>query len=359
MKTLLLGIVRSPAERTRLGRLETTDGHPRVLLFEDRLEADMLDPGFVGTLAAPQRMVYRRLPWWAAQVLEVFARRRAYDVVVSWGEGLSLLFALVLKLTASQTRHVALMYWISPPKKAMFLKLVHSRIDHIVTWSSVQRDIAVGRLGIPASKITLTYHPVDQRFWRPSGTGTDMICAAGNEMRDYATLIEAMRGLPIPCHIAVRDTPAGASRKLATARAILAQSALPANVTVGPRTYPELRALYARSRFVVVPLLPTDTDNGVTTILEAMAMGKPVICSRVQGQVDVVEDGKTGLYVPPGDVRALREAIQYLWEHPAIADQMGRAGRRHIEARHTFDQFVETVRQVVDRVIAEPGLVPT
>src|SRR2546425_2939135 len=66
MKTLLLGIVRSPAERTRLGRLETTDGHPRVLLFEDRLEADMLDPGFVGRLAAPQRMVYRRLPWWAA-----------------------------------------------------------------------------------------------------------------------------------------------------------------------------------------------------------------------------------------------------------------------------------------------------
>ena len=106
------------------------------------------------------------------------------------------------------------------------------------------------------------------------------------------------------------------------------------------------------------PLLPTDTDNGVRGALESMAMGKAVICSRTRGQVDVIEEGKTGLFVPQGDPAALREAIQYLWNHPEEADAMGRAGRRRIEERHTFEQFVESVRGVAEQVLTERRLVP-
>jgi glycosyltransferase involved in cell wall biosynthesis len=354
MKTLLLGMARSAPERSRIGRLERADAHPRVLLFEDRLGGEWLESEYAQTAPRARRMLYRRLPEWVAQVLEVYARRRGYDAVVSWGEKQSLLFALLLTLSASRTCHVPLLYWISPPKKALLLRLVHSRIAHIVTWSSVQHDFAVHRLGIPASRITLTRHPVDHRFWRPSDTTTDMICAAGNEMRDYVTLIQAMRGLDIACHIAVKEVPSGTSRKVTRKGAILAGGELPSNVTVGPKTYQELRALYARSRFVVVPLRPTDTDNGVTSILEAMAMGKAVICSRVRGQVDVIEEGKTGIFVSQGDPRALAQAIRYLWERPEIANQMGQAGRQRVEQRHTIDQFVETVGTIVETVIAEP-----
>jgi glycosyltransferase involved in cell wall biosynthesis len=356
VKTLLLGFLGGPSERDRLTRLEGADAQPRRLLFEDRLCGDVLPSQFVANLPPVRRLLYGRLPSWVGQVLEVYTRRRGYDAVISWGERQSLLFALLLKLTAARTRHVALLYWISPPKKALALRIVRSHIDHIVTWSSVQRDIAVHRLGIPESRITLTCHPVDQRFWRPTGMGTDMICAVGNEMRDYPTLIEAMRGLDLNCHIAVREVPSGTSRKVTSTRTILAAGRLPSNVTVGPESYRELRALYARSRFVVVPLLPTDTDNGVTTILEAMAMGKAVICSRVRGQVDVIEDGRSGVLVPHSNPEALRHAIQFLWEHPEIADRMGRAGRQRVEARHTLDQFVEQVRTVVADVIAEPRL---
>jgi glycosyltransferase involved in cell wall biosynthesis len=355
MKTLLLGMARSAPERGRIGRLERADAHPRVLLFEDRLGGEWLECEYAKTAPLSKRILYRRLPEWVAQVFEVYARRRRYDAVVSWGEKQSLLFALLLTLSASRTRHVPLLYWISPPKKALLLRLVHSRIAHIVTWSSVQHEIAVHRLGIPASRITLTRHPVDHRFWRPFDTTTDMICAAGNEMRDYATLIQAMRGLDIACHIAVKEVASGTSRKVTRKGAILATSELPNNVTVGSKSYPELRALYARSRCVVVPLRETDTDNGVTSILEAMAMGKAVICSRVRGQVDVIEEGKTGIFVPQGDPQALAQAIQYLWERPELANQMGEAGRQRVEQRHTIDQFVETVGTVVENVIAEPG----
>jgi glycosyltransferase involved in cell wall biosynthesis len=132
---------------------------------------------------------------------------------------------------------------------------------------------------------------------------------------------------------------------------------LPANVTVGSRSYQELRALYARSRFVVIPLLSTDTDNGIRVALEAMAMGKAVICSRTIGQVDVIEEGKTGLFVPPRDPDALRTAIQELWDHPERAEAMGRAGRKRIEERHSLEQFVESVRDAVEQVVAERRLV--
>ena len=103
---------------------------------------------------------------------------------------------------------------------------------------------------------------------------------------------------------------------------------------MGKRSFAELRRLYARSRFVVVPLLPTDNDNGITSILEAMGMGRAVICTRTRGQVGVVIEGETGLMVPPGDARALREAIQYLWEHPDVAERMGRAGRQRVAPLH-------------------------
>ena len=80
-------------------------------------------------------------------------------------------------------------------------------------------------------------------------------------------------------------------------------------------------------------------------------MGKAVICSRIYGQIDFVEDGKTGLFVPPGDPQALRAAIHYLWEHPDITAQMGAEGRKRVEEIFALDHFVANVRQVAEDVI--------
>jgi glycosyltransferase involved in cell wall biosynthesis len=121
-----------------------------------------------------------------------------------------------------------------------------------------------------------------------------------------------------------------------------------ANITQGRMSLIELRKLYARSRFVVVPLMHSNTDNGVTVILEAMAMGKPVICSRTLGQVDVIQEGVTGLYVPVGDVAAMRAAVLSLWNEPARAREMGRNARAHIEKYHTMEKFTATTRSAAE-----------
>jgi glycosyltransferase involved in cell wall biosynthesis len=135
--------------------------------------------------------------------------------------------------------------------------------------------------------------------------------------------------------------------------AIGEQGPLPESITVSRLSPVELRALYARSRFVVIPLLESDSDNGLTVLLEAMAMGKAVICSRIKGQVDVIQEGVTGIFVPQGDPEALRAAILRLWNDPEEAERMGRAGRKFVEENTTWDSFVANVKAVVEEVHRE------
>jgi len=333
-------------------RLEATDQYIRASLFGRTLNSDILDERLLRRAPVIRRLIYKALPTTASQILEAFVVRRRYDALISWSERLGLPLALLLKLTASRVPNVLLASWISKPKKAILLKHVHSHIDRLVLMSSVQRDFAVNVLRIPASKVVLLKWPVDQKFWRPMPAvagQTDTICAVGSEMRDFRTLIEAMRGLTIPCHIA-----AGSHR--AVERSTIAGGnggvPLPGNVTVGKKTFADLRVLYARSRFVIVPLHPSDTDNGTTSILEAMAMGKAVICSKTRGQVDVIREGENGMYVPPRDPKALRDAIQYLWDHPDEAERMGKEGRRNVEEHHTLDDFVSKFKAVVEEAIS-------
>jgi glycosyltransferase involved in cell wall biosynthesis len=218
--------------------------------------------------------------------------------------------------------------------------------------SSVQRNAALTRMNYPPEKLPLLNWSVDTKFWRPMLMDTDMICAVGREMRDYGTLLLALKDLNIPCHIA-----AGAFRgkKDAWITAVEQAGPLPAHITIGRKNYLELRELYARSRFLVMPILETDTDNGTTSILEAMAMGKAVICSRTQGQVDVIQDGKTGIFVPINDPDSLKNAIQYLWNNPEVADEMGKAGRQWVEKHHSLELWVGNLKTIVSDVITEKG----
>ncbi|HUN65093.1 MAG TPA: glycosyltransferase family 4 protein [Bacteroidota bacterium] len=352
MKTLMLisgGLGRPSAEET--DRLAAADQFPRVRLFEQVLNTDLLPPEALGSAPRLFRMVYRYLPEAAAQALEAFRIRNRYDAILTWSERRAFAFALIKKITRVKIPHIPLLYWMSKQKQAPLLRATGSAMDCIVTWSSVQRQYAIDHLGISPSKILLVRHPIDQKFYRPMEGPGDMICAVGSENRDYGTLITALTGSDIHCHIASRDIRIIQGN---SARTISVNSlgALPPNMTLGYKSYAELRELYRRSRFAVVPLYPSDTDNGITVILEAMAMGKPVICSRTKGQVDVIEEGKTGLFVEQGNPRMLREAIEHLWNSPAEVQEMGRAARAFVERYHSIDLFTETVRSIVEDVIA-------
>jgi glycosyltransferase involved in cell wall biosynthesis len=322
----------------------TGDTAPRGYVFDD-LFVTKYDDSLLESLAP--RLSDRALPSWVRLAYEVQRRRDEYDVIVTWSERITLSL-MTLQCVSPGKPHVAMLYWFSRPSVRLPMLAFGNRLHAIITWSSVQRNYAIEHLGIASERLYLVKHYVDQLFWSPREREVDTICSAGAEMRDYRTLLEALDGTLIPCHIAadhVRVDRLGFARRVdANAFSRMAS----ANVTIGRKTPTELRELYARSRFVVVPLESSDTDNGITVILEAMAMGKPVICSRTQGQVDVIKEGVTGIFVPVGDAEALRAAIVELWNNPARAREMGRAARAYIETHHALEKFCRDVKGAID-----------
>jgi glycosyltransferase involved in cell wall biosynthesis len=325
---------------------------PRTYLFDEMFEP-RYDESILGNVPSRLRAASRLLPPWLQLALEVHRRRDEYDVIVTWGERLSLALMAIQRLARDAKPHVAMMYWFSKPNVRLPIRAFGRSLHAIVTWSSVQRDYAVEKLGFPEERIHLIKHFVDQLFWSPRALGVDTVSSAGKEMRDYPTLLAALRGTSLRCHVATdRVLIAGSRIRHRTVRAEALAPLAPDKVTIGKVPATELRELYARSRFVVVPLLPSDTDNGVSVILEAMAMGKPVICSRTRGQVDVIRDGWNGLLVPVGDPDALRQAMLGLWNDPARAELMGRRARAYVEEHHTLDKFCRDVKAAVEASLA-------
>jgi alpha-maltose-1-phosphate synthase len=99
---------------------------------------------------------------------------------------------------------------------------------------------------------------------------------------------------------------------------------------------------YRRALCLVLSSVYRTSDGACTkvpellgqTLLEAMACATPVICTRVASMPEVVEEGKTGFIVDPGDHAALRDRLQWLATYPLEAAAMGAAGRQRM-----LDQF--------------------
>ena len=93
------------------------------------------------------------------------------------------------------------------------------------------------------------------------------------------------------------------------------------------------------------------TEGLGTSLLDAMACGKPIVATRTGGIPEVVVDGKTGFLVPPRDPAAMARALVRLLKDPALRDAMGRAGRALFEQRFTADVMVQGTLEVYKRLL--------
>ena len=74
-----------------------------------------------------------------------------------------------------------------------------------------------------------------------------------------------------------------------------------------------------------------DMDGIPVTLMEAMAMKLPVISTTVSGIPELIEDGSSGILVPPNDFKKLADALKFLIRNPKIRETMGQEGRKIIE----------------------------
>lgn len=116
----------------------------------------------------------------------------------------------------------------------------------------------------------------------------------------------------------------------------------------------ELARLYGRAAVVACPSL---REGFGVVCLEAMAHGRPVVASAVGGLLDLVVDGETGLLVPPGDVAALRSALQRLLGDRELRSRLGEAGRRRAAERFSWDAVTRQTVELYARYAGKnPGL---
>ena len=104
---------------------------------------------------------------------------------------------------------------------------------------------------------------------------------------------------------------------------------LPSNVLLlQSLPHEAIMSAWSRCTIALVPSICLESFGIVA--LEAMAMGRPVVASCIGGLPDVIVDGETGFLVPPGDCRALRQAIQRLLDDAALRERMGNLAKQRI-----------------------------
>ena len=238
---------------------------------------------------------------------------------------------------------VTIVHQIITRPKRILVGTAQAKWARVGTWAKADGDLMIEQYGYPANHLfNYTSSPMD-RFDPSENIDDGPMISLGVAKRDYVTLVNALRGLPdhhsqIFVSSRYKDQFQGALPE-----------AVPAWVHLEPPVSEEgLIERYKHARFAVVPLVPgTPYSAGCTGIVEAGAAGKAVIATRTRWTQDYVQDGVTGILVPEGDSDAMRQAIQKLWDDPALARRMGQANRRYMEARYSPAIVNEGIKQAL------------
>lgn len=348
------------------------------VLLRDELDARILDLADVEA-SRLARLVRRVAGTYAALSVTAFRQRATATAFISNSENEAILLGLLLKATRGRTPVVAVGQYPAKRQKwaAWRLARVHTHIHRLMPLGTVQAE-RLAALGLPAEKVEVLPYGIDTDYWHPDRAtvrdgGRPYVMAAGLQHRDYATLVRATEGLGVDLLIAAASPWSKSANQMG-------DQPQPEWVRVESPSLTELRDAYAGALAVVAPVVETDFPAGTTSILEAMAMGKPVVVARSEGAGDYVSDrrrllrrgplratsagyaarfgspasqGQTGLYFPVGDADELRNVLRWVIDHPAEAATIGARGRVVVEDVYRVQDYVSRIAAAVRSGIAQ------
>ncbi len=223
--------------------------------------------------------------------------------------------------------------------KRTFQRLAFASTDLVVASARAEVDIYSQRLGIPRERFRFV--PFHTNVVNPGPVGEEQGYAfsAGRSGRDFEVLARAAQRLDMDL-VVVGDVGSLGGLTFPSRTKVLVD-----------QPYDRYLELLHGCDFVVVPLIDLPRSTGQVVILEAMAMGKPVVATETVGTVDYIESGETGLLVPPGDAEALATAMRQLHEDPELRAHFSESGL-DFALRHTFRVYVEDILELVERTVA-------
>lgn len=321
------------------------------VILERIFRAETAEPATV-TPGPLGRLVGRTLgsAWVVAARAVRLARRRR--TIIAMADDVGIPIALVKALFASPAPLIVIAQHLrSKRARLLFGRLgLHRQVSLFLAISDAHRTLLVEQFGVDPAKVRMLRDTVDVHFFTtdPSVPQRRQIVSAGLAGRDYKTLIEATRDLDVDVKIEANSAWYGQPVNFTEADLHPRVTLCDDGTTTG------LRDLYAESEIVAVPLQDIDYSAGYTTILEGMSMGKPVVATRIRVNGDFIDDGETGLLVPPGDVAVLRDRLRRLLDDPAERERLGRAARRSVEERFNRDHYGDVMADAVRSVARRP-----
>ncbi|MBS9374375.1 glycosyltransferase [Rhodococcus sp. B50] len=298
-------------------------------------------------------------------------RRFRPDIVVTRGYNAETLGRAAAFL--SRVPHVVV--WVhhcgDPEPRGRLRRLVDRCLDPITDAyfgvAEAQRAFMTDDLGYPPEKITVVYNGVDPSLYGTAddrsvlpelGTAGDApiigIVAALRPEKDHACFLRAARRVvdvrPDARFLVIGDGPC--REDLET---LVDRSGLRANVVFTGSRDDIPRILRALD---VVVLSSYSIECFPMALLEAMASGRPAVCTAVGGVPEMLVDGVTGRLVPARDARALADGMLELLDDPELARKMGRAARERVESEFTLRRSVEGAEAALEEAARSPLVRP-
>jgi glycosyltransferase involved in cell wall biosynthesis len=347
-----LGRVRAPVTRIR-------DRFSSAEPVWDRLRAAQAElPGALDVLARLDGITSGQD---VAQALEVAVEARRRGVVhlhAHFGTvatSIARLAAAMAGIGYSFTAHAKDIYHAYDDPQHLNLKLRDA--DATVTVSDF--NVAYLRRTYGAERVTRIYNGLDlERFaWSDPQDGAGEILAVGRlvEKKGFHILIEALRlmreaGRTPVCRII------GSGEEHAHLAAQIGDAGLEATVRLeGPRPQAEVIAAMRQAAVLACPCVvgsDGNRDGLPTVLLEAMAVGLPVVSTDVVGIPELVRDGETGLIAPEADPEALAAALTRITEEAGLRRRLSTAARALIEAEFDVNRSAAALREVFAASVA-------
>lgn len=289
------------------------------------------------------------------------------DVVYAAGSTVGLPLALLCSIFGPrQVNHAVTVTDVQRPRIRVLgwmLVLLRARWLIIVPHSAMA-DIASRGFGRFCNGIMAINGLTDFEFFRPvdSAGATDadvasggnparpLVASCGAEARDYELLARATATLDVDVKVCF------ASPNLTRKTRFTVPDPLPEHMEIRYFSFVELRALYQAADVVVVPLLPNRYAAGLSTVVEAVACGRPVVVARSPGLVEsLIERGMVESY-EIGDGDGLRAAIERVLADPAAAQVRADRARAWVRSRHSAPAYYERIIEAVESAFGEsPG----
>ena len=293
------------------------------------------------------------LDWFKSNRCDVVSTHSSTD---SWLTALTLL-VLGRPVPMVRTRHIS----APVPRNAPTRWLYTRATARIVTTGEALKKELVERNGFPAVRIDSVPTGIDPQRFRPGEDAEKMrnllklpqdkalvgIVATLRSWKGHRYLVEAVAGLPEGVGLViVGDGP----QREALESLVDAKGLRPRTWFAGNQqdVLPWLQALD-------VFALPSYANEGVPqALLQAMLAGLPCVTTSTGGIPELAKDGETALVVPPQDPAAIRAAIERLLQSHELRAKLGKAARRHCEAKFSYQAMLDNMERIYREATGRP-----